>query len=115
MIARPPSAKDARKHGRLACELLHCTLGEVLDISASGMRVKHRGRFSTAKGETITTTIQVGATKIPAKVKIAWVRRAGFWSHQIGLEFVEMTDESRKVITQIGRLSRKARVIADEV
>lgn len=115
MIARPQSAKDDRRHGRLACELLSSSLGEVLDISASGVRVRRRGRVRVAKGEEVSITLQFGGSKIPAKVRVAWTRRAGFWSHELGLEFIDITDASRKVITQLGRLARKSRTIADTI
>lgn len=113
MISRPQSTKDDRRHGRLACELLTSTLGEVLDISASGMRVRQSGRVHVVKGDEICITIQFGSSKIPVKVRVAWTRRSGFWSHQIGVEFIDLTDESRKVITQLSRLARKSRTIAD--
>lgn len=115
MIARPQSARDDRRHGRLACELLKCSLGEVLDISASGMRVRQKGRVHVTKGEELPIAIQFGATKVPIKVRVAWARSSGFWSHELGVEFVDITDESRKVITQLSRLSRKTRTIADTI
>lgn len=94
---------NARRHGRLRVAALTCTLGPVLDLSASGMRVECRGKPPIREGEAAELTMHAPFGPFTVKTRVHWIRRAGFRRYHIGLEFVDMTDEGRKALNLIAR------------
>lgn len=110
-IADAPKKQDNRIRGRLRVELLKCKLGDVQDLSSTGMRVRRRGRLMVKKGEVheVTLTSLVGKQTVQARVM--WIKRCGFFKHDIGLKFEGLTPEIEKGITAIARISVDARFI----
>ncbi|MCC7193246.1 MAG: PilZ domain-containing protein [Phycisphaeraceae bacterium] len=110
-IADAPKKQDNRIRGRLRVELLKCKLGDVQDLSSTGMRVRRRGRLMVKKGEVheVTLTSLVGKQTVQARVM--WIKRVGFFKHDLGLKFEGLTPEIEKGITAIARISVDARFI----
>ncbi len=101
-----------RRHGRLRCELLTCGLGQVLDFSASGMRVAHRGRMELKEGESICLHLQVLHISQIVQARVVHVRKSGFRRHEVGLEFIEVTPEVSAGLLSIVRLAVSSLTVA---
>ncbi|MEX2217818.1 MAG: PilZ domain-containing protein [Phycisphaerales bacterium] len=94
---------NARQHGRVRCHAIQSSLGEILDLSATGARIRRRKRLPQADGSTVNIEIQGldGAVRVLGRV--IWSRRLGFFKHEIGVVFEDISPEVRKALTTIAR------------
>ena len=81
---------DRREYIRIAQNELESSLGQVLDISVSGMRVVCR---HAPKDEQIVFQLNTTVNPIDVTGKIVWKQRLGFRKHEIGLSFVNASKE----------------------
>ncbi len=97
-----PRPANLRRHGRLLCQQVRCSLGAVLDISFSGMRVRSGSR-APAKGHSIMITLESmdACAMIPATV--VWSHRTGIFRHDMGLEFGELSSDVRRLLNEVAR------------
>jgi hypothetical protein len=89
-----------------------CSLGEVLDISASGLRVRGRGRPPLARGQAATISVLTPAGLLAVDVGVAWARKAGWRHYEMGLTFINITPD---VLEGVRSLLRGAMVGAVEM
>lgn len=94
---------EVRRHGRFRCNMLNSTLGEVLDISAAGLRVRHRGALRAGVGDCVPLTIALASSEIRVDVRIVWMRRTGFRRQEIGMEFINLDAASRSCLSDVAR------------
>ena len=81
-----------RRFGRFSAGRLGCNLGRVMDLSGGGMRVRC-SRRSSGIVEVQLWTVKCRTT---VQAKIVWARRIGFRNYELGLEFRDLTPESRE-------------------
>src|SRR5689334_18649223 len=95
------SANDpsSRRSGRVRCRMTFCDLGEIVDLSAKGARVRARRRPRGQAGDLIGVTIQGLDGPIEVQARLAWVRRAGFFRHEFGLEFEGVTESATRALS----------------
>ena len=88
---------DQRHAGRLRCESLDCQLGEVIDISASGLKLRSAKRGGLRVGESVVLELTRGQHKIIARAKVVWVK--GRWPARptVGLRFTEPAERLAQV------------------
>lgn len=103
--------ENLRRHGRVKCQDVGCTLGEVIDLSASGLRVRAKGRVVVSKGDVFSMTIQTLEGPMLAPVCVAWVRRTGFRTHEIGITFREAGPALSRALSALARASANNEVI----
>jgi len=96
---------DQRRHGRLRCEQASCCIGQVQDLSASGMLVQHRGRMTIESGHELQVTIshESGESDVTVRVRVVRVERTGFRKHLYGLEFVDLEDDQKQQLVSLAR------------
>lgn len=99
----PGRFEERRRHGRLKCDSTDCTLGELVDISASGMRVMRRGRSPYRIGFEFKLDLWMDQMKIPVKVRLVHIEKRGFRRRILGLEFIDQSDEQRRRIVEVAR------------
>lgn len=97
---------NRRRHGRLKTEGTESSLGSVVDMSASGMRVHRKGALPVAEGEKFRVDVQIDKEVMAIDVIVRRVRKLGRRKFEFGLEFINLSDEDR------GRLARLARIAA---
>jgi len=112
------STQDARGKGRLRLELLESSLGEVIDMSASGMRVEHKGKMTLPKAAIernvpIELTLKALTGNLKVRAKVVRIKKLGFRRHEIGLTFVDVTEEIAEALTRLVRISVDGRMIYD--
>ncbi|MBX3362431.1 MAG: PilZ domain-containing protein [Phycisphaeraceae bacterium] len=105
------SHKNHRRHGRVKCHDIYCTLGEVLDLSASGLRIRTTGKLSVRKGDAFSMTIETLDGPMLAPVRITWIRRVGFRRHEIGVAFVETGEALARALGTLARAAANNEVI----
>lgn len=96
-------ASNRRKRGRVKCSHLSCSLGRVLDLSATGMRISGSG-FGPAKDSTVSAEIIGPEEKVQVQAKVIWLRRKLF-RFQAGLEFTGLSSSARRAISEIARMT----------
>lgn len=97
-LAQPISREERRSAHRYAVSNnVRCNLGEIVDLSASGMRVMTR---KPLQGDArITLLAQRAAVQLAGK--IAWTKRVGFRRHMVGVEFVQVDAHAEAMLTRI--------------
>ena len=83
---------------------LQCSLGRVLDISATGMRVSCR---RVPKEKWIKILLNTTVDPLPVRARVAWTKRMGFRKHEVGLHFVEPSPEIVKLVRSCSTLDDK--------
>ncbi|MEE9211460.1 MAG: PilZ domain-containing protein [Phycisphaeraceae bacterium] len=99
----PPFEKpEGRSTGRIWGDTLECSLGTVIDLSASGMRVHRRAGRIIKPDTTITVTLQSAVGALQLKSRVVWAQKIGFWRQEIGLKFLDVSPELRTALSNLG-------------
>lgn len=107
--AQDAGSQDARRRsGRLEQELLFCEYGRVQDLSVGGMRVA--SRRVPAAGVLDVSLFGVGET-ISLKARVAWKRRTGLLKHEVGFQFVDVSPELARKLTNLATTCRMRRAL----
>lgn len=93
-----------RRHGRVRCLDIDCNLGEILDVSASGMRVRTNQRPPTI-GTSLTTTLTGLDGPVEFSGVVVWTKRSGFFKFEVGIEFRELSAQMRTALARLARAS----------
>jgi hypothetical protein len=95
--------ENRRRAGRIRTLGVACSLGEVADVSASGMRVIARCWTPLVVGRETSITIAAPAGLLSVKVRLAWVRRNKWYGVHLGLQFVNPSAEVLEGVRSILR------------
>jgi hypothetical protein len=77
---------ERRRSGRVRQQSLRCNLGQIVDVSATGMRIRRCWYMPVGTAKKIKIKGFPLAERLVAQVM--WCRRAGFFAHEIGIQFV---------------------------
>lgn len=92
-----------RRHGRVLCQDVSCSLGKVLDLSASGMRVMTGEKLPL--DECLTFSIGSADEMFPVCGRVVWTKRSGFFKRETGIRFERLPEAT---IAALRRLARAA-------
>lgn len=99
MFERQRSERSPRSRGRMIVEGLWSDAGEVLDLSAGGMRV--RARRSLTVGQRIQFRIESARMCLALEAVCAWSRREAHHRWDIGLAFEDSDPDQLRVIGEL--------------
>lgn len=94
---------NRRRHGRVRCDDLRCSLGTVLDLSASGARVRTTGRRLPEKGRRVAISIHGDESTIHLQARVVRATRTGLLHGEVALEFVDVTPEIHAELLRLAR------------
>lgn len=97
------SSEDRRARIRVPQTELHCSLGQVLDISSTGLRVVCR----RIPRDEVTFKLNTKVDPLPVQAKVVWAKRLGFRKHEIGLLFIQPSPELDDLIRCCSTLDGK--------
>jgi hypothetical protein len=97
------SVTNARRHGRVRVETVMSSMGPLLDVSASGCRVCCKNRPNFEIGDTVVVEIHGVDGPFQIDVRIAWIRKIGWFKHEAGLEFQNTTAAARAHLANLAR------------
>jgi hypothetical protein len=100
LTAAKSVADNRRRGGRIRVYGVRTSFGHVLDLSSGGVRLR-AGRTVPPAGASLEMSIQTQDGPQVVKARVAWVKKTGFFSHELGLEFVGVSPEARAAITKI--------------
>lgn len=96
-----------RRSGRLTLEQVRCDVGEVLDLSSHGMRVRSRKGFR--QGDVRVVVIEGLGGTLGMRSRVVWVKRSGMFRHEIGFEFMDVDPDLARKLTQMAMANRRRR------
>jgi hypothetical protein len=95
-----------RKAGRVRCQYVTCSLGEVRDLSSTGLRVLCKKNPGIAAGQAICFKLNtLDGAELPVTAEVAWARKAGWLKHELGMRFLDVSPELRLALLQLCRAS----------
>ncbi len=89
-----------RRHGRVQCEMLTCQIGEVINLSASGVMLKGRGTSEYATDSRVQLDLKCLDHKLSATARVAWLRQDEK-AFRMGMEFVDLTPDQAQRIREL--------------
>ncbi len=78
-------------------DTLVCSLGEVLDLSGGGVRVRRRRPLHG----TMIMRLYDDHVAVESAVDVVWCRRLGIFRFEVGLQFPSLDDEARGALTRL--------------
>jgi len=84
---------------------LSCRLGDVIDLSATGARIRCTTKPAIQLGDGIRLSISNGTSKIEIRASVVWVRRVRESKEMfdLGLNFIELTPELIADLVEMAR------------
>lgn len=111
--SKPTSNDPRRRSGRLSCSMANCTLGDVMDISMGGMRVK--SSIKLEKGQRVIVTVGTPAGPMPVQCTVMWVKRAKLFWHTMGLQFENLNLQGQRIMREFARSAADQEVVRPSV
>lgn len=111
--SKPVSHDPRRRSGRLACSMANCTLGDVLDVSMGGMRVK--SSIKLEQGQRVVVTVATPAGPMPVMCTVMWVKRAKLFWHTMGLQFENLNAQGQRLMREFARSAADREVVRPSV
>lgn len=110
--------KEAKRprRGRVAIEFAECTLGEIVNASPTGLRARYKGSRKNLPQLEDRFNMQVQTPEGPAfvRARVAWIKRVGLRTHDIGVHFVPADEKSAMKLSQLATMAGRSIVITEE-
>lgn len=102
---KPSKQLQQRRAERHDAHGLRCALGELADLSTTGMRVKGSGKCPVEVGQPVPFVITNGGQTIRVQGEVVWVRKPAFGSgaFQIGVRFTEVRKSLATALEQFAK------------
>lgn len=97
----PDPVSERRRHGRVRCEAVESSRGPVIEASAGGLRLRTRSFRGLEPGSAVGMVVRAFGDPFSINVRVVWSRRTGLLTHEVGVEFVEVTPPLRQALSQI--------------
>ncbi len=94
--------KHPRRHPRMDAPNLRCPLGEAVDISMGGMRVRASTKPVVKRGEIIPLWIEAGRKRLHLAGRVVWTTRRGKVWH-VGVMFLDLDKRHEAALEQLSR------------
>jgi hypothetical protein len=108
------SNSNQRKHGRVRCQGIYCSFGEILDMSASGMRVLSAIRPPPVD-KIVTVTIQTLEGPVAVEARVIWSRKTSFFKREIGMRFIDLLPSAASALSRTGSASAHNESVRQDV
>jgi len=90
---------EQRDHRRVPQEMLQSNLGDVLDLSVGGMRIRHVGAHPPEGS--LDVEIRADHECLRLRGEVAWTARVGKRRHEVGVRFVDVTPDIEEQLSRI--------------
>lgn len=105
-LSRPSAAAGPtrpRAHDRVNAVGLSCHLGEVLDMSAGGMRVSREGKPAVERGSVLQIALKSATQKIQVGARVVWLRRTSWKRWELGLQFIGVAPGVAEALVELAK------------
>lgn len=96
---------NRRRAGRLACSMLGSSLGEVVDLSVTGMRCRSNRSIPLSAGQHLDFDLQTLAGTLRMQGKVVWSTKKGMRRYEAGVQFLQVDDTLRRTLAEVARIS----------
>lgn len=97
-------SSNRRKPGRIRCEHLGCSCGSVVDLSVTGARLIVKGFFKPRPGKRRRLVFRsMMGPSLPFLARVMWSKRLGLFSHEVGVEFVDLDETKHAQLVEMSR------------
>ena len=101
----PSRPSNRRRHGRIRAKEIRTRLGEVADLSASGMRIICCRPDPPANGSILQLELKHPDGSLPVKVKVVWVHMRSESEYELGLVFEDVNPSIEAGLVAMARLA----------
>ena len=110
---RAPAAEagtdDRRRRARIETPAIACSLGEIRELSARGVRIGTGVNPGCAIGQRATITITGPSGPFVATIRPVWIRRTGLFCGEIGACFEDVNETTlRQILELVRRIGSEA-------
>lgn len=92
-----------RQHGRVVVEAIRCTLGDVLDASAAGMRIRTARRIRHDPHDIVKFTVEGCDGPFDLTAEVMWAKNRGWRWNEMGVRFTDVSGESRRHLNTLAQ------------
>lgn len=92
-----------RLHGRVVVEAIRCSLGEVLDASAAGMRLRTGRKVRVEAHQFVKFAVEGPDGLFRLDGEVMWVKNRGWRWNEIGLRYIDVSPESRRHLNTLAQ------------
>ncbi|MDX2132690.1 MAG: DnaJ domain-containing protein [Planctomycetota bacterium] len=100
---RAAPANRSRSAERFRTVGLRCAIGEVVDLSALGVRVRFVQAPSVQPGDMFDMVIASESQRVRVPARVAWVRRSGMRGGELGAKFEQVRPGVAAALVQLAR------------
>ena len=86
----PQALVDKRRYPRFTTTVITCSLGDVVDLSAGGIRLRGRGKTPVCRGQIVPITLKAHDSQTITKARVVHIRRVGLRTWEAGFAFVDL-------------------------
>lgn len=100
---RTTRTKRQRGSERYVAAGLRCAIGDVVDLSTQGVRVRYAQAPSVRVGDVFDMVIASESQKVRVRARVAWIRRAGVRGGELGAKFEQVRPGVAAALVQLAR------------
>jgi hypothetical protein len=98
-LGKPAPPRTRQREGeRFGSDLLTCPLGEVYDLSATGIRLRGKGRCRLAVGQCLAVTLQAPQGALTLQARVVRIQRHGLRMFDVGMQFIAITPATARAL-----------------
>jgi hypothetical protein len=101
--APSPEIINKRRFPRFTTKVISCSLGEVVDLSAGGVRLRGKGKAPVCRGQIIPMTLFAHESQVTIKARAVHIRRVGLRTWEAGFAFVDIRPQLAIDIDNLGK------------
>lgn len=101
-------AANQRRAGRVRCEGILTSWGEIVNASGSGLRISAKGKTIPELGETAVLTIQGPEGPFKITAKIVWAKQKNWGKREIGVQFIDVPEQARWHLARLAEAASRA-------
>ncbi len=106
----PPA--ERRRHGRLRCEDIACSLGTVVDLSPAGIGLRVPGPAIARIGDQLSFTVQYEAERLAVSGIVRRVEQRVEGAVDYGVEFTGTDPYTQEKLDELSRMTSQRFIIA---
>jgi DnaJ-domain-containing protein 1 len=95
--------KYPRGHDRINATGISCHLGQVLDISGGGMRIRTEGTPGVAKGDICSFGVRSSRHQVSVRGQVMWTRRTSWKNYEFGVRWTDASPVHVQLLLQLAR------------
>lgn len=94
---------DRRDAGRIQCHELRTNVGEIVDASSTGLRIKGKLPSGTKPHSIVMVNISSDVDTLSLQCEVRWIKKQAFKGMSFGVAFQEITEDQRRQLWQMVR------------